>query len=257
MAGTGFAWLGFARDKKREASQTDCDSFTMKLLGTHLSPLLGVLLLASYLSSGASDDSIRRKRQKVSVDPSELERFLIQDDEREMKRVRGHQTERKTKVGKGNTVWDHLFMSFETEAPTPSPPGRDTAAPTRVAGIITATPTVAPTNLLCAGISRSEAMLTLLSQVTDESLLQNPSTPQGVAYLWMLDGDPASIDPCTYATVEQRYGLATFFYSTGGDFWSFNTGWLSGMNECDWLGVNCEAGTAVVGLRLGTCVRCC
>jgi hypothetical protein len=33
----------------------------------------------------------------------------------------------------------------------------------------------------------------------------------------------------------QRYVLAVFYYSTNGDEWRRNTGWLSDEDECTWL----------------------
>lgn len=116
----------------------------------------------------------------------------------------------------------------------------------------TPAPTSAPTNLACAGLSRSEAMLSILSEATDEMTLLRPNSPQGVAYLWVLDGDPAMVDPCSYSTVKQRYTLAFFYYTTGGAFWAFDTTWLSASNECTWMGVSCDDGGLVTGLLLGT-----
>jgi hypothetical protein len=41
-------------------------------------------------------------------------------------------------------------------------------------------------------------------------ILSDPTTtPQGVAYRWLRNDDPLPNGPCTYATVEQRYALAT------------------------------------------------
>jgi len=36
--------------------------------------------------------------------------------------------------------------------------------------------------------------------------------------------------------------LVAFYYSTGGNHWKNNTGWLSTYTPCDWFGVNCEGG---------------
>jgi len=56
----------------------------------------------------------------------------------------------------------------------------------------------------------------------------------------MLDIDPAQIDPCNYSTVEQRYALSTFYYSTNGDGWNDSEGWLEDSSECSWVGVKCD-----------------
>jgi hypothetical protein len=230
------------------------------------SPLMGLLLLVC--SSLVSSDNVSRiRRQRVQVESADLEKFVLQDDDVEMlKGVRASSSSRRTggrsdthfffpnaptpayppnyRVGtskKGNNVWDHLLLSMDT-------------SPTRAPNP-TISPSSAPTNLMCMGLSRSEAMLSILSEISDEMKLLQPNTPQGVAYLWMLDGDPAMVDPCTYPTVKQRFALASFFYSAGGSFWTSDTAWLSAANECEWMGVSCD-GEMVTGLRLGTYIPC-
>jgi hypothetical protein len=225
-------------------------------------PLLGVLLL--LFSSSVSGDNVSRiRREKIQVESADLEKFLLHDDDVEMlKGVRSSSSNKRSpqrslqtnfffpnanynylKVGAGKSkgVWDSLAMSMDT-SPTPAP---EPLIPL----------TSSPTNLACQGLSRSEAMMSILSQVTDEMTLLQPNTPQGVAYLWMLDGDPAMVDPCTYPTVKQRFALASFFYSAGGSFWTSDTAWLSAANECEWMGVTCDGGL-VTGLRLGKYIPC-
>jgi hypothetical protein len=224
------------------------------------SPLMGLLLLL-FSSLVSSDNVSRIRRERVQVESADLEKFVLQyDDVETPEGVRGSSSKRiprrmpqtnfffpsaanyNLKVGAGKSkgdkgsqsVWDSLLLSMDT-SPTPAP------QPT----------TSHPTNLACMGLSRSGAMLSILSEVSDEMKLLQPNTPQGVAYLWMLDGDPANVDPCTYPTVKQRFALASFFYSAGGAFWTVDTAWLSAANECEWMGVNCD-GALVTGLRLGT-----
>jgi hypothetical protein len=96
-------------------------------------------------------------------------------------------------------------------------------------------------------------MADVLTAVTDSSVLEDPSTPQGLAYRWLLDTDEAQIDPCTYATVQQRYALATFYYSTNGDDWTNDAGWLTGANECMWFGVTCTGNDTVSSIILCKC----
>jgi hypothetical protein len=103
----------------------------------------------------------------------------------------------------------------------------------------------------CASQPRAEAMIDTLSAVTDSATLTNPSTPQGMAYQWLLDTDPAQIDPCTYPTLKQRYALTTMYYSTNGDDWTETSGWLTGANECMWFGVSCNS-DLVSEITLGT-----
>jgi hypothetical protein len=222
-------------------------------------PLMGLLLLL-FSSLVSSDNVSRIRRERVQVESADLEKFVLQyDDVETPEGVGGSSSKRiprrmpqtnlffpsanydlkvgagKSKGDKGSqSVWDSLLLSMDT-SPTPAP------QPT----------TSRPTNLACRGLSRSEAMLSILSEVTDETKLLQPNSPQGVAYLWMLDGDPAMVDPCTYPTVKQRFALASFFYSAGGSFWISDTAWLSAANECEWMGVSCD-GALVTGLRLGT-----
>jgi hypothetical protein len=113
-------------------------------------------------------------------------------------------------------------------------------------------PVISPAET-CGSLPRDEALKAILVEVTDGALLDAPATPQGMAFQWLRDDDPLQIDPCTYATVEQRYALATLYYSTSGDTWDTNTGWLSGAAECTWFGVTC-GGTEVTSLILGTFV---
>jgi hypothetical protein len=227
------------------------------------SPLMGLLLLL-FSSLVSSDNVSRIRREKVQVESADLEKFVLQyDDVETPEGVRGSSSKRiprrlpqtnflfpsanydfkvgarenKGAKGSSQSVWDSLLLSMDT-SPTPAPNP-------------TISPSSHPTNLVCLGLSRSEAMLSILSEVSDEMKLLQPNSPQGVAYLWMLDGDPAMVDPCTYPTVKQRFALASFFYSAGGAFWSFDTAWLSAANECEWMGVNCD-GAYVTGLRLGT-----
>lgn len=90
-----------------------------------------------------------------------------------------------------------------------------------------------------------------LSTVTDSATLTNPSTPQGMAFRWLVDTDPAGVDPCTYPTVAQRYALTTFYYSTNGYNWTDSSGWLTESNECTWFGVTCGS-DLVTEIDLGT-----
>jgi hypothetical protein len=91
-----------------------------------------------------------------------------------------------------------------------------------------------------------------LANVTEEEILLDPETPQGQARQWLIDTDPASVDPCTYATLNQRYALATVYYSTNGDNWIDNSEWLLGQHECDWAKVSCDDDLMLTQLELGT-----
>jgi hypothetical protein len=58
------------------------------------------------------------------------------------------------------------------------------------------------------------------------------SSPQAKA-LWWLQMDPQYNEYELYR-LYQRYALAVLYYSTNGDSWSDNSGWLSDDNECLW-----------------------
>jgi hypothetical protein len=132
------------------------------------------------------------------------------------------------------TASPSMFEFELTQAPTPLP---------------TEAPVFTPEQI-CSALPREVSMLNVLVNVTDETLLTDPSTPQGMAFAWLLNDDPLQVDPCTYVTILQRYALATFSYSTGSDSWNQAIGWLSGQFECDWLGITCIGGDLVTQLLL-------
>lgn len=89
---------------------------------------------------------------------------------------------------------------------------------------------------------RQKDIDTIISQVTDSTVLKNKSSAQALAREWMLFDDVEPY-PISEGRVIQRYVLASFFFGTGGfDAWT-NTNWLSG-NECaegqEWHGIDCN-----------------
>jgi hypothetical protein len=103
---------------------------------------------------------------------------------------------------------------------------------TEPAAISSTAPQTAPT-------SPSSTMADLLSSVSfDEgAALGIPGTPQNMAYNWLVEN--INIDTYSDKTKIQRYVLATLFYSTNGDSWTANSGWLGNENECGWSGILC------------------
>ncbi|CAB9516783.1 leucine Rich Repeat [Seminavis robusta] len=142
-----------------------------------------------------------------------------------------------------------------TREPTPQPTNEPTPRPTTPVPTNRPTPApLPPTQPLfpeCEDMARSEALLMAIAPITmDETVLTDPNTPQAQAYVWMLQEDPAQIDPCTYPTPGQRYILATFYFATRGNSWDASNGWLSEDGECIWLGINCNGSGGVTRLEL-------
>jgi hypothetical protein len=111
-------------------------------------------------------------------------------------------------------------------------------------------PTTVPGDCLM-GRNREQYIFDQLTPITPEDVLNDPSTPQGMAFDYLANDDPALTDPCVSETIAQRYGLTTFYFSTQGANWTDNTGWLGEDQECTWLGVACgNSSEAVVELVL-------
>jgi TolA-binding protein len=114
---------------------------------------------------------------------------------------------------------------------------KSTTEPTE---ILTTEPTaISSTAPPAAPTSPSSTTADLLSSVSfDEgAALGTPGTPQSMAYNWLVEN--INIDTYSDKTKIQRYVLATLFYSTNGDSWTANSGWLGNENECGWSGILC------------------
>lgn len=153
-----------------------------------------------------------------------------------------------------NNSWDSAMSMPSGSRPHPSrpsadPPARPPAhAPTPVHPIGPTShpqPTGPPGDCL-NGRSREEYLFDELSQVTPPNILNDPLTPQGMAYSFMVNEDPGLVDPCAIPTIQQRYGLTTFFFSTGGDKWFDSSGWLGADQECNWYGIECHRSSDTV-----------
>ncbi|CAB9522273.1 Leucine Rich Repeat [Seminavis robusta] len=99
--------------------------------------------------------------------------------------------------------------------------------PSRTPGFV-AMPTMAPANLLDS------------LHFPDYTLeaLENPTSPQSKAYEWLINNinnKSSTQNILPKWRLKQRFALATFYYSTRGDFWVKHGGWLNWeTNECDW-----------------------
>jgi hypothetical protein len=237
-----------------------------------------VVLAITLFGLSCEGQMTRRKRVLPVLVIEDLNPYTHNEDVRSRERQLGLDGFHETKLNRRaqTSISDVDFMSFDFcmsmcmsmefcmsmgPAPTPSAP-LPTTGPSP-----TTPPILNPTNLPapvpapeptppspqdnCELKSREEAMVDVLSAVTDTSILTNPSTPQGTAFRWLVDSDPAKIDPCTYTTATQRYALTTFYYSTNGDDWTDSTGWLTETNECTWFGISCGS-NLVTQINIGT-----
>jgi hypothetical protein len=135
--------------------------------------------------------------------------------------------------------------------PTPSP----SAAPSSV-------PSSAPSVSLLPVFTECLASLSL----TDE-VFSDRSSPQFRSADWLTSRDPYFREnpmECTDQKLIQRYVMAVFYFSIGGDEWAFcnqsdpacpqspsRDGWLSSTNECSWVGVDCNENALVLSMNFG------
>ena len=161
-----------------------------------------------------------------------------------------------------NDIWDEatelefvderllgeFSMSIPPPPPPPPPPSpTEPTTPPEPSEPTTPPQPTTPGDCL-VGTTREDYLLNLLTAITDPGLLQDLSTPQGAAFEFLVNDD---FDPCTYPSIEQRFGLSVFYYSTAGDDWNENEGWVQkGVNECEWYNVTC-GGDFVIGVQLG------
>lgn len=67
--------------------------------------------------------------------------------------------------------------------------------------------------------SREDQIFLQLTDITSPAMLDDPETPQGEAYQWIVNGDPRQLEPDD-PTLDQRYILTTLYYATSGDEWT-------------------------------------
>jgi hypothetical protein len=144
-----------------------------------------------------------------------------------------------------------LLVNGMSIRPTLSP---TTDAPPTGTQIPTLSPiTKAPVVDDCrAGRTNEQYLLDVLLPVSDLDAILDASTPQGEAFSFIL-GDATVIDDvCAYPTIEQRFGLATFYFSTNGANWTNSSNWISELPECQWFGVSCEDGFIATNITLSS-----
>ena len=120
-----------------------------------------------------------------------------------------------------------------TPIPTPPPTSASTPPPTPPS---TPEPsTTEPTQLPNPPPTQGQALMTLIADASPDNgeAANDPSTPQGRAFAWLVGN--ANLASYTDQQKIQRYVLATLYYSTDGESWFDNTGWLSDDSECNWF----------------------
>jgi hypothetical protein len=89
------------------------------------------------------------------------------------------------------------------------------------------------------------------SVVESISGLIEVGSPKNLALQWLLNNDTSTNACDGLNSIQQRYSLAVFYYSTLGSDWINNTFWLGPQDECTWYGVACTSGS-VTSLFMGT-----
>lgn len=119
---------------------------------------------------------------------------------------------------------DEVSSGFRDE--TPCPEGASPTGPPR-----TRAPVSAPTS------PTQDYVKDVITNMLNTSFaeLSNPNPPRSRALEWIAL-DPL-VEDRTYSDsrIFQRWVLATFFYSTGGDSWYDSNGWVSYTDDCTWF----------------------
>jgi len=87
--------------------------------------------------------------------------------------------------------------------------------------------------------ARYEQLAQALKTISPYEKFLDTSTPQFRALRWLTDADGMQLGVDS-PNLEQRYVLATFFFSTNGDQWSRNNYWMTSSRECEWQYVDCN-----------------
>jgi hypothetical protein len=138
----------------------------------------------------------------------------------------------------------------EPTAPGPTTPVPTTPVPTNPAPAQPPVPTLSPTP---APTLSPEAFLSdLLSSISfdDGVALSTPSTPQSMAFYWMVTNN-TNLRTLPNEKIVQRYALATLYYSANGDSWNRKDYWLTDNEECGtWQSLTCTDNGTVSNLDL-------
>lgn len=137
-----------------------------------------------------------------------------------------------------STTTPTLFPTAKPEATTSSQVS--TTPPTRSPSFQSSSP------LQLAPRSREDLLLLIVSVSSDNGIsIQSTGSPQSLAFEWLVSDQTNITFTIPDERIIQRYALATLYYSTDGERWLDNVGWLSNENECSWHTIavteNCDA----------------
>lgn len=127
----------------------------------------------------------------------------------------------------------------------------------------TMSPSLAPTGAPSSApsTSRRQDILQWAETISDPADLANITSPQFRAAAWVADEDELQAEQDNGHQLLQRYVLAVYYFSTGGDEWEecfrndacvVGFSWLTGgRSECLWHGVRCTTDGKVQKLLIG------
>lgn len=128
--------------------------------------------------------------------------------------------------------------SLETDPPTPDMQTPTTPPPTVTA--VEPTSTLPPTRIVT---SQMLALAAILIPSVDLSTLSIFSASYR-ALEWLLEDDQSGISLNEDSSeLQERFGLATLYFSTNGKGWINRENWLSPNSVCIWIGLSCDDAT--------------
>ena len=202
-------------------------------------------MMATQVIGEEATGNARVTRKRLELPKAPLNEII--DSEKDMGRI----WEKASRVAK-NEIDTMRLLNFSPDMSMGSPSGD--ARPSRPpATVPTSPPNSGPTQTpedCLMGRTKEEYFFDVLTEITDEDILNDLTTPQGTAFDYLVNDDPGLEDPCASNTLGQRYGLTTLYFATEGAEWNDNTGWLGAEQECAWAGVECESGSEIAILLL-------
>ena len=106
---------------------------------------------------------------------------------------------------------------------------------------------------------RRTEFVSRIEDVYGPNVFDDPSGPQSSSLNWLVESDQAEICPGAENAI-QRYILGVLFYTTSGSSWvacsnvsnedCTGDSFLSGSNECEWVGIGCNSDGLVTRIHL-------